>query len=194
MFHRALVRGGVNLHYSQGFNPRPKLSLPLPRSVGVQSDEELLCVSLSETANNLEPDRLKDQMSSQLTHGCEIIEVDIKKGKVSFQPVSAEYVFDLSNLANVEDTKICIDIIRKAAAAEKPIIVERQSGNKKPNRRIDVCPYIDSIKYQNRGVIVRCNITPAGSVRVDEILTLLKIEPAMLSGPVKRRAVQWRQN
>ena len=42
MFDRALVRAQVKLKYSEGFNPRPKLSLPLPRSVGIASDAELL--------------------------------------------------------------------------------------------------------------------------------------------------------
>jgi radical SAM-linked protein len=42
LFQRACARAGVNLQYSQGFNPRPKLSLALPRSVGVESDDEML--------------------------------------------------------------------------------------------------------------------------------------------------------
>ena len=44
LFQRACVRAGIDLCYSQGFNPRPKLSLPLPRPVGVESDDELLAV------------------------------------------------------------------------------------------------------------------------------------------------------
>ena len=43
MLQRALIRAGVRLIYSQGFNPRPRLSLPLPRAVGVRSDCEMLC-------------------------------------------------------------------------------------------------------------------------------------------------------
>lgn len=44
LFQRACVRAGLALRYSEGFNPHPKLSLPLPRSVGVESDDELLCL------------------------------------------------------------------------------------------------------------------------------------------------------
>ena len=38
---RSLIRSGVNLLYSQGYNPRPRLSLPLPKSVGLESEDEL---------------------------------------------------------------------------------------------------------------------------------------------------------
>ena len=47
VFQRACVRAGIKIQYSQGFNPRPKLSLPLPRSVGVETDEDLLCLRVA---------------------------------------------------------------------------------------------------------------------------------------------------
>jgi len=194
MFHRALVRAGANLLYSQGFNPRPKLSLPFPRSVGVQSDEELLCVSLSKTIDEFEPEELKNRISTQLPEGCEIISFDITNGKVSFQPKSSEYVFALNGLAEADTVRSCIEDLCRSVAAENEVIVERRGGGKKPFRRVDVRPYIDSISYDEDTVVVKCNITLSGSVRVDEILTLLKIEPAMLSECVKRRSIQWREN
>ncbi len=43
-WERTFRRAGLPLAYSEGFNPHPKLSLPLPRSVGVESDDELLCL------------------------------------------------------------------------------------------------------------------------------------------------------
>ncbi|MBN2271219.1 MAG: DUF2344 domain-containing protein, partial [Sedimentisphaerales bacterium] len=42
VFQRACARAGLDVAHTEGFNPRPRLSLPLPRSVGVESDEELL--------------------------------------------------------------------------------------------------------------------------------------------------------
>ena len=47
LFERACVRAGIKLVYSQGFNPHPKLSLPLPRTVGVESDDDLLYLRFS---------------------------------------------------------------------------------------------------------------------------------------------------
>ena len=42
LMERAVARAGLPVKHSQGFNPRPKLSLVLPRPVGVASRRELL--------------------------------------------------------------------------------------------------------------------------------------------------------
>ena len=195
MFHRVLVRAGVDLRYSQGFNPRPKLSLPLPRSVGVQSDNELLFFSLSDKVQAFDTEQITERINTELPCGCEIIDIDITtRGKTSFQPISAEYVFTLTDFADVEKTKDGIEQLRRSIERENPVIVERWAGKNKTRRRIDVGPYIDSIECRALAIVVRCNITNAGSVRVDEILKLLQIDPSMISRPIERRAVQWRDN
>ena len=42
VFQRAFKRAGLNLKHTQGFNPRPSVSIALPLSVGVESGCELL--------------------------------------------------------------------------------------------------------------------------------------------------------
>ncbi len=42
LFQRAFKRAGLNLKHTQGFNPRPSVSIALPLSVGVESVCELL--------------------------------------------------------------------------------------------------------------------------------------------------------
>ena len=42
LFQRAFKRAGLNLTHTQGFNPRPSVSIALPLSVGVESHCELL--------------------------------------------------------------------------------------------------------------------------------------------------------
>ena len=42
LFQRAFKRAGLNLKHTQGFNPRPSVSIALPLSVGVESGCELL--------------------------------------------------------------------------------------------------------------------------------------------------------
>lgn len=46
VFERGCARARVPVKYTQGFNPHAKLSLPLPRPVGVASDDELLILRL----------------------------------------------------------------------------------------------------------------------------------------------------
>jgi uncharacterized protein (DUF2344 family) len=42
VFQRSFQRAGLQLKHTQGFNPRPSVSIALPMSVGVESICELL--------------------------------------------------------------------------------------------------------------------------------------------------------
>ena len=48
VFQRALARASLPVRYSEGFNPHPRLSLPLPRPVGVASEAEIIIVEFDQ--------------------------------------------------------------------------------------------------------------------------------------------------
>ncbi|MHC4594604.1 MAG: TIGR03936 family radical SAM-associated protein, partial [Planctomycetota bacterium] len=82
VFQRACVRTGIKMQYSQGFNPRPRLSLPLPRSVGVETDNDLLCLRIdrgtSAQAHKSISDlctSMKTKLSEQLPENFELVSV-----------------------------------------------------------------------------------------------------------------------
>ena len=50
LFQRAFKRAGLPLTHTQGFNPRPSVSIALPLSVGVESRCELLDFELETDA------------------------------------------------------------------------------------------------------------------------------------------------
>ena len=64
LFQRACVRAGVKVAYSQGYNPHQRMSLVLPRSVGVESDDELLCLWLAEGHTGIDAEALKSALPS----------------------------------------------------------------------------------------------------------------------------------
>jgi len=47
-FSRVILRAGLPVHFTQGFNPRERLSLPVPRSVGIASLDDRLRIELEE--------------------------------------------------------------------------------------------------------------------------------------------------
>lgn len=49
LFQRAFKRAGLSLKHTQGFNPRPSVSIALPLSVGIESSCELLDFDLEGT-------------------------------------------------------------------------------------------------------------------------------------------------
>jgi hypothetical protein len=58
---------------------------------------------------------------------------------------------------------------------------------------LDVRPFLESIELDGNNIIIKCEITSAGSIRVDEILELLEIDIEKLTAPVKRTNVQWQK-
>jgi radical SAM-linked protein len=194
MFQRVFARARIGLCYSAGFNPRPRLSLPLPRSVGMLSDAELVYALVCGDENHLDAERLKELICEHVPQECEIAGIELIEGKVRYRPVSAVYVFSLAHSA--EDDRIRADVkaLRQALAAGSGLVVERRGHGTKPARKTDVSAYIDSVEDEGGDLVVKCNITDVGTVRADEILQLLQIDSSQLSRPVTRRSIEWTCN
>ena len=64
LFQRAFKRSGLKLTHTQGFNPRPSVSIALPLSVGVESCCELLDFELDgdKVANRIVRGKLNDYL------------------------------------------------------------------------------------------------------------------------------------
>jgi radical SAM-linked protein len=72
LWQRALSRAGISLAYSEGFNPRPRISLAAPLAVGVTSETELMDIMLT---GPVSPHFFIDTVSQQLPPGIEILQV-----------------------------------------------------------------------------------------------------------------------
>jgi len=190
MLQRALVRLGLPLCYSAGFNPRPRMSLPLPRTVGVGSDDEILCARV-DLSGDYDLDAIQDGLTRQLPEHCVVKSISVRQSKVTVQPLSAEYVFSLKPRALTEDFSRAFQTLQNAAGGNTPLMVNRQSGKGKSARQVDVSGYIDSMKIENNIITVNCLITNEGSIRIDEIMQQLCITPKDLSSPIKRTSVEW---
>ena len=73
LFQRAFKRAGLPLTHTQGFNPRPSVSIALPLSVGVGSHCELLDFDLDgEVVSNAV---IKEQLNRALVAGIRVLDV-----------------------------------------------------------------------------------------------------------------------
>ena len=181
---RACVRAGVKVAYSQGYNPHQRMSLVLPRSVGVESDDELLCLWLAEGQAGIDNDALKNE----LPDGIEIVSVETSQAKNVPEPISARYIMKVQEQGIDDGVRKRISEI---LAGEK-VIVNRRTGEDSRTKPVDVRPFLESIKAEQGQVTVDCKISQAGTIRVDEILGLLHLKTADLTGPVRRTNVQWK--
>lgn len=196
VFQRACVRAVIKMKYSRGFNPRPKMSLPLPRPVGVESDDELLCIHVDCDQNEIQTNNYFQRIMKQLPEGCEVLSVDVYPKKTSFQPFLARYILTVRDEYPKDKLKEAIERV----LASDTLNIQRKTGSREPGSRtrgtgiknIDVRGFLKSIKLNGSSIIVDCNISPEGSIRVEEIMELLELDMDELKAPIMRTNVQWR--
>ena len=73
LFQRAFKRANLQLTHTQGFNPRPSVSIALPLSVGVESKCELLDFSLEGDVPPFE--EIEHRLNAALTRGVRVLQV-----------------------------------------------------------------------------------------------------------------------
>ena len=78
LFQRAFKRAGLPLTHTQGFNPRPSVSIALPLSVGVESSCELLDFELD--GEEIGCDEIRQRLNETLVDGVKVLAV-CKKGR-----------------------------------------------------------------------------------------------------------------
>ena len=71
LFQRAFKRAGLPLKHTQGFNPRPSVSIALPLSVGIESSCELLDFDLDCEFDQW--DQLADRLNCVLVEGVSVV-------------------------------------------------------------------------------------------------------------------------
>jgi len=201
MFQRAVIRADINPQYSQGFNPRPKISLPLPRPLGIESDDEVMVMPISidsesiyeftgyteEKQNQAYINDCFEKLSSQLPEGCVLKEVGVVREKPHFLSCYANYIFTISPEKMDENVKKRINSLLD----NESLVIERSINKKNTTKKIDVRSFLFSIITEQNSIIVRCKIDTQGSIRVQEIMDLLELDTEMLVCPIQRTNVQW---
>ncbi len=184
---RACVRAGIDLAYSEGFNPRPKLSLPLPRSVGIESDDELCSIQIKQNDSNCDPEQLQRRLQRQLPEGFESTSAEIVTRRRSFQKGLVTYLITVQDDSS---SNLLTEKVKSLLKAEQ-LILQRTSGDRGKSRRIDVRPFLESIDTVAGEIKIRCRFTPSGTVRVDELMKLLELREEKLAKPIRRIRVNW---
>jgi len=123
LFQRAFKRAGFHLKHTQGFNPRPSVSIALPLSVGVESHCELLDFDLE--GDNISLDDLIMRLNNVLISGVKVLDL-IDNGDKIKNLAYLDCVIDLEY-----DSGIPADASNKISRlfAQSEILVEKKSKN-----------------------------------------------------------------
>ena len=135
---RSLLRTGISLEYSQGFNPHPYISVALPLSIGSGSECELLDFK---TSDNLLPDGLSEMINNSLPEGIEILEVYTPTRKfrdIAWLELRGFLFYD----ANPSDD--IVDILTTYYKKDSIIITKK---TKRGESEIDIAPHFCDMRF-----------------------------------------------
>ena len=183
MFRRALARGRFALRFTEGFNPRPRMSIALPRPVGIASETESLLVELTEA---IDPDKARERLTQQVPP-----EITINGARMlepGSRPVPVEARYRLTVGANPPpDLQASIDRLLGADVA----YVSRFSPKLGRTRQIDVRPYVMSVRLAGEAVEFTLRLTQSGGAKPAEIAGRLGYDPGTINHQICRMEVRW---
>jgi len=174
LWQRALVRAGVELAYSEGFNPHPRMSLAAPLALGVTSEAELMDIVLARQAT---PHAFTAAVSRQLPAGMEILQVfqlPLILPSLQSQVRFAEYRVALDTDKERQDIQAAIGALLEKK--ELPWQHQRDTGP----RRYDLRALISDIWLADDGdgrtIGMRLRCDSDGSGRPEQVSAALGFE------------------
>lgn len=149
LFQRAFKRAGLPLKHTQGFSPKPSVSIALPLSVGVQSRCELLDFDL-DTAEIISNQQIVSRLNKALVAGVRVLDCYDNGNKIK------ELAFLHCNLSLEYDNGVgdAGDRIRQLLGSES-LVVQKKSKNGIQDQ--DIIPLIRSFDVQSDENLVTVN-------------------------------------
>ena len=131
---RAFLRAGIELKYSEGFNPHPYMSVALPLSVGNESLCELMDVAIIDN-------ELPDINEIKLPEGIKVLEAykPVRKfNEIAWVEIigSMHYETQINNTL-IKNMKQCYN--------KQNIVVSKRT--KRGNKDLDITPYIKDVSF-----------------------------------------------
>ena len=138
LFQRAFKRAGLPLTHTQGYNPRPSVSIALPLSVGIESCCELLDFDL-DGDTKFTCEEIQDRLNAALVAGVRVLDVYEDGRKIrDLALLSCQVMLEYD--AGVPAG--CVDAIRELFARES-VLVPKKSKNGPTEQ--DIIPMIQEL-------------------------------------------------
>jgi len=183
---RIAGRANLPLRYSQGFNPRPVLSLPCPRPVGIATRDDRLVLALD---RGVEPDALVRRLNEQAPEGMRFRDAQpLPAGRSSLPPVRVAYELLLPE-ETAQALKPRLDELATLPSwpvprAGKP--AGHRSKRPTKSRTIDLRPRVANLELRDGRLCFVCVPHEQSWARPGEVLRLLGLDDSALLAQVVR--------
>lgn len=147
--HRMLVRSGLPISYSEGFNPHPRLNIALPLSIYQEGERELCDFRLTADVDVL---TVKSKLRSAAFPGLDIVSVEIADRKLTTK--RAVWRLEL-------ETDITEEEFKTALNGEMKVVKRSKTGEK----TVDISPMTKFVSFgEENGInVLRVELNAAGN-------------------------------
>ena len=173
LFQRTLFQNKVDVKFSEGFNPHPRMSIAYPLPLGIESNSEYMEIYLNSKID------LKDfliKMNERLPQGIKIVEAKYDDDEsISNKVKSVVYAFRLLN--TFYDKNKDIDLAKELNKVNDMDIVEIERKRKKGKRRIFVKEnakdYLNRFELKDNAIYAYIKMSEQGSLKPALVLDIL---------------------
>jgi len=162
LFERALRRAALPVAVSQGFNPRPRLSLPMPLSVGMAGLSEVADLGLAEWAR---PEDVRLRLQAQLPDGIGIGSVEVIAGNANRRPSEHSY-----HVPILPGHRLTEDRIAGLLAQRECVVERRRAGDV---RTVEIRRFIKALRLRDGVLMMLLRNTDRGTARPEEVMEAL---------------------
>ena len=170
-FIRILKRAGLPLRYSEGFNPRPKVVFGLPLSVGMEGENEIVDIGLTE---ELTCQEVKERLSKAVP--CEMVIKDVIVPELKVKNIRyAEYTVKFENYVG-DSSKIC-----KVLSNPPQVLKHTKSGDKMTDIKPMIISY--SVITESEYTVLKLTLTAFDSNYLNPEYVVSSLNNAGLNMP-----------
>lgn len=137
---RSIVRSGLPVYYSEGFNPKPKLVFGTPLSVGCGGEAEVLDIRLMKAVSNAD---LLERLRAVMPSGVEVTQIYEQKGKLT-EVKWAENVIEWHGISVPDDLSARVE-----ALFGSPVMMTKRS--KSGEKEVDITTFIRTLRAEQTG-------------------------------------------
>lgn len=173
LFQRTLFQNKVDVKFSEGFNPHPRMSIAYPLPLGIESNSEYMEIYLNSKID------LKDfliKMNERLPQGIKIVEAKYDDDEsISNKVKSVVYAFKLLN--TFYDKNKDIDLAKELNKINAMDMVEIERKRKKGKRRIFVKEnakdYLNRLELKDEAIYAYIKMSENGSLKPALVFDIL---------------------
>ncbi len=166
LFERAVRRADLPVAMSQGWNPRPKISLPAPLPAGIAGSNEAADIEL---ARWLRPAEIEARLAAVMSPGLEVKSVGVIAPHPNRRPREFSYRIPLS-----EGHPLTEDRIQELLRSAQLFVLREKKGR---SSRVDVRNSIKNLPLQNNALLLLVEFSDGATARPEEVLDALGCQP-----------------